>query len=124
MTGQIVTEMLLENENIEEDTKQLWEKCYDFYKRNERYILGGLFVGQIVYMGYNIFSLKRQINELSMIDEIRFKDFKELESRIEKQNNILKQMDEENSKINMWFSQQPKLKEPKRNKFVNNARIK
>jgi len=120
----LVAEIMTEYNDIEEDTKPLWEVCYDFYKKNEKYILGGLLVGQVAFMGYNIFNMRKEINNLKKIDDFRVKDLKELEMRIEKQSSVLKKMDEENSKINMWFSQAPKIEEPKRAKFYNRMNIK
>lgn len=96
----------------EKESKPLWEKIYDFYNNHKGKIIGLLVIGSIFYTGYNL-------KKMTQMYESNKIDLRELERRIEENKTILKKMDEENSKINMWFAQTPKLPKPK---VVNGGR--
>lgn len=112
------TEQELRNENPFEQTeeKPLWEKCVDFYNEHKTKIMGVTLVGSLLYSGYKVSQLSSELQSLS---KANMKDMRELERRIEENKTVLKKMDEENSKINMWFTQTPKLPNPRN---VNNSR--
>lgn len=96
-----------------DDDKPLWEKLYDFYQKNEKYIMGGFFVGSLLYSTYNFSQINNKLNYYKQ-------DIQELERRIHEQKTILLKMDDENSKIKMWFSQSPKL--PVSRKYTRNTK--
>lgn len=104
----------------EQTEKPLWEICVDFYNEHKEKIVGLTLVGSLLYSGYKMCEMSK---EMERMREVMTKDIKELERRITENKEVLMKMDTENSKINMWFSQKPKIPEPKKKYFLNNANV-
>lgn len=100
----------ISEENNNEEEKLLWEKCVDFFNEHKEKIAVVTFIGGLLYTGYNTYKLQKEFSSMS---QATMKDLRELERRIEENKYVLKKMDEENSKINMWFAQTPKLPKPR-----------
>lgn len=111
-----------ENPFEQKEEKPLWEKCVDFYNNHKTKIMGVTLVGSLLYSGYNMYKVTQLSNELQSMSKANIKDMRELERRIEENRTVLKKMDEENSKINMWFAQTPKLPKPKNVNGAKNRR--
>lgn len=105
-----IINILNENNSSEyENNIPLWEQCIDFYNKHKQKIITLTLISSFLYTGYKI----RHINNIT---KSNISDIKELERRIEENKGILIKIDEENSKINMWFSQKPNFSKSRKYK--------